>query len=104
MTAAAAPARFRNTVGTEQVEAARGEWIESFNPYTGRVWAEIPRGGPADVDAAVQAAHAAFTGAAWADLRPSARGKLLVRVADLMGENAERLAAIEVRDDGKLMA
>lgn len=97
-------ARFRNIVHADDAEAASGQWLESYNPYTGRVWAEVPRCGPADVDAAVGAAHAAFTSAAWADLRPSARGRLLVRLADLIGKHAERLAAIEVRDNGKLMA
>lgn len=97
-------ARYRNIVHADDAEAASGQWLESYNPYTGRVWAEVPRCGPADVDAAVRAAHAAFTSAAWMDLRPSARGRLLVRLADLIGRDAERLAAIEVRDNGKLMA
>ncbi|MCA0419791.1 MAG: aldehyde dehydrogenase, partial [Proteobacteria bacterium] len=50
------------------------------------------------------AAKAAFRSKEWAGLTPSARGKLLVRLADLIAENAERLAAIETRDNGKLIS
>ncbi|ODS98323.1 MAG: carnitine dehydratase [Lautropia sp. SCN 69-89] len=102
----AAPAlvRYRNTIGGKQAEPIDGQWFESLNPYTGQAWAEIPRCGPADADAAVKAAHAAFQSAAWASLKPSARGKLLLKLAELIDRDAERLAAIEVRDNGKLMA
>lgn len=94
--------RFLNTVDGKQV-AARATF-ESFDPYTGRAWALIPSDGPAEVDAAVATAKAAFRSPAWAGLTPSARGKLLVRLADLIASNAERLAAIETRDNGKLIA
>ncbi len=78
--------------------------FESYDPYTGRPWALIPREGAAEVDAAVAAAKAAFRSKEWSGLTPSARGKLLVRLADLIADNAERLAAIETRDNGKLIA
>jgi len=90
-------------IGGEQVDPAGGEWFESFNPYTGRPWALIPRGNAADVDRAVTAASAAFRGD-WRKLTPSARGRLLCRLGDLIAQNAEALAAIEVRDNGKLIA
>lgn len=98
------PVRYRNLVGGEQAEPSGGQWIESLNPYTGKVWADVPRCGPADVDAAVKAAHAAFQSPAWAGLKPTARGKLLLRLSELIDREAERLATIEVRDNGKLMA
>ena len=47
-------------IGGERVDASSGEWFESFNPYTGKPWALIPRAAPADVDRAVAAARAAF--------------------------------------------
>lgn len=93
---------FANTVGG--VVQRVGATFESFDPYTGRPWAVIPRDGEAEVDAAVAAAKAAFRSRRWAGLTPSARGKLLVRLADLIAENAERLAAIETRDNGKLIS
>jgi acyl-CoA reductase-like NAD-dependent aldehyde dehydrogenase len=81
-----------------------GEWFESVNPFTGQPWALIPRGNAADVELAVQAAHRAFTQGEWPKLTASARGRLLYKLGDLIAQHAERLAAIEVRDNGKLLA
>lgn len=82
---------------------ASGAWFDSVNPYTGQVWAKIPKGTEADVNAAVAAAKAALSGS-WSRLSATARGKLLHRLGDLVLANAERLAEIEVRDNGKLYA
>jgi aldehyde dehydrogenase (NAD+) len=81
-----------------------GATFDSYNPFTGEPWATIPRCTPADVDKAVTAAHTAFRSGSWRNLTPTARGKLLVRLADLIAINAERLAAIETRDNGKLIS
>ena len=79
-----------------------GEYIPTDNPYTGRVWGHIARGTGPDVDRAVAAARQAL--APWNALKPAERGRLLVKMADLVEANAERLAAAEVRDNGKLYA
>ncbi len=93
--------RFQNIVaGKLQPVSAT---FKSFDPFTGKPWALIPREGKAEVDAAVAAAKAAFRSPEWGGLMPTARGKLLVRLADLIAENAERIAAIETRDNGKLI-
>ncbi|PPQ30481.1 aldehyde dehydrogenase [Rhodopila globiformis] len=86
------------------VDPVQGRWIDSRNPYTGEVWARIPQGCPGDVDRAVAAASQALNQGSWAKMTPSARGRLMVRLADIVAENAERLAEVEVRDNGKLMA
>jgi (Z)-2-((N-methylformamido)methylene)-5-hydroxybutyrolactone dehydrogenase len=85
-------------------DAESGAVFESEDPFTGEVWALVPRCGPADVDRAVEAAHRAFGSGAWPALTASARGLLLCRLADLIAENAQALADVEVRDNGKLMA
>jgi aldehyde dehydrogenase (NAD+) len=77
--------------------------FESHDPFTGKPWALIPRCDAADVDRAIAAASQAFRSGAWRGLTPSARGKLMVRLADLIAANADRLAAIETRDNGKLI-
>jgi len=92
---------FQNTVGGRPQSTA--DTFESHDPFTGRPWALIPRGGEAEVDAAVASAKAAFRSKEWAGITPTARGKLLVRMADLIAKNAERIAAIETRDNGKLL-
>ncbi len=93
---------FLNTVGGKKAEAKA--FFESFDPYTGKPWARIPRGEAGDVDVAVASAKAAFRTGPWRTMTASARGRLLVKLADLIEADADRLAAIEVHDNGKLLA
>ncbi|HUF71874.1 MAG TPA: aldehyde dehydrogenase [Gammaproteobacteria bacterium] len=93
----------RMLIAGEWCEAGSGQTFESFNPFTGRAWASVPRAGADDVDRAVRAARAAFEDSAWRGLNATQRGKLLTRLADLVAENADRLAELETRDNGKLI-
>jgi (Z)-2-((N-methylformamido)methylene)-5-hydroxybutyrolactone dehydrogenase len=77
-----------------------GEYIDSDNPYTGKVWARIARGSAPDVERAVKGAQNALP--LWNALRPVERARRLVRLADLVESHADELAALEVRDNGKL--
>ncbi|MFX0545022.1 aldehyde dehydrogenase [Roseovarius sp. S1116L3] len=77
--------------------------FESRDPATGQVWAMMPEAREADVEAAVDAAQTAFVSPEWAGMSASARGKLLLRLADLVAENAQSLAEIETRDTGKII-
>src|SRR3954447_22450576 len=86
------------------VDPAGGEWFDSIDPYRGEPWAKIPRCGPEDVSRAVQAASRAMWEGPWAKMGASARGKIMRRVGDLVAENAKRLAEVEVKDNGKLLA
>jgi len=86
------------------VNAGSGEQFESHNPYTGKAWALIPRGGATDVDRAVRAARKAFTSGEWPKMNASRRGALLRKLGDLITDKAKFLAEIEVRDNGKLLA
>lgn len=95
--------RFENLIGGKWVGASSGRWMPSLDPYRNENWCEIPDSGEADVNAAVNAAKRAFHSAEWADLSATARGKLLHRVGDLIAANADRLAELEVRDNGKLI-
>ena len=90
-------------IGGAPVNSTAGQWLDTVNPYSGEVWAKIPRGTVEDVDAAVKAAQSAFAGE-WSTLKPSQRGRLLLKLADLIEGSAEHLAQIEVRDNGKLYA
>src|ERR1700754_3462933 len=93
--------KFSMLVGGKAVGALSGKTFQSQNPYTGEPWAEIPDGGPEDVDAAVSAARAALDGE-WGATTGFARATLMRRLADLITENADRLARLEVNDSGKL--
>ncbi|MGX5773869.1 aldehyde dehydrogenase [Methylorubrum zatmanii] len=77
--------------------------FESLDPATGRPWALMPAASPADVDAAVRAADRALRDPAWAELVPTRRGALLMRLADLVAERAGHLAELETRDTGKII-
>jgi acyl-CoA reductase-like NAD-dependent aldehyde dehydrogenase len=85
-------------------EAGSGEWFETFDPYAGKPWALVARGGKADAERAVDAAYAAFKTGEWSKMKPTQRGALLRRLGDLIARDAEKLAALEVRDNGKLLA
>ena len=88
----------------QYVEPVNGEWLDTVNPYSGEAWAQIARGGAEDVSRAVAAAKRAMTTGPWATMSASNRGKLMRNVGDLVTKNAQRLAEIEVRDNGKLIA
>ena len=75
----------------------------STDPATGEIWAMMPEAREADVNAAVDAAHSAFFAPEWADMTATGRGKLLLRLADLVAENAPKLAQLETRDTGKII-
>ncbi|KQW01369.1 aldehyde dehydrogenase [Rhizobacter sp. Root1221] len=96
--------RYALRIAGESVDPSGGTWFDTQNPFTGQAWAQIPRADARDVDRAVQAAHRAFTEGAWAEMSASQRGLLLHRLADLVERDASRLAATEVRDNGKLLA
>jgi aldehyde dehydrogenase (NAD+) len=96
--------RYQLYIDNQHLDAASGRSFDSYNPYTGEPWAQIAEGTSDDVDRAVRAAHRAFTQGPWPELSASQRGLLLHRLGDLVARDAKKLAAIEVRDNGKLLA
>jgi len=89
-------------IGGKEVDAVSGETLEALNPTTGQPWATVAVAGAEDVDRAVRAAQRAFEDDAWRGLSPTRRGRLMMRLADLIAERAEEIAKIEVSDNGKL--
>lgn len=75
--------------------------IEVVDPATGRAIASIAEGTPEDVDAAVAAAHRAFTDGRWSGMPARQRSRVLLRVAELIRERAEEIAQVESLDVGK---
>ena len=102
MTTAIETQQFQMLIGGQWVSASDGETMTTSDPYTGRVWATMPRAKAEDADRAVEAASHAFRGA-WGQMTASMRGRLMLRLADLIERDVERLAHIEVRDNGKLI-
>ena len=81
------------------VEPVNGRYIDNINPSTGKVYGKIPEGSPEDVDRAVAAATHAFP--SWSKTPASERCRLMVRIADLIAEHRQLLAAAEAEDNGK---
>ncbi|MBZ9777116.1 aldehyde dehydrogenase [Mesorhizobium sp. CO1-1-8] len=90
-------------IGGAFVAPASGNYIPSFDPTTGEPWYELAEADAADIDAAVRSAQTAFVNPAWRRMTQTDRGKLLQRLAQLVLEHADELAAIETRDNGKLI-
>lgn len=82
-------------------DPSSGKWFETSDPASGRQLAEVAEAGAADVDAAVAAARKALSSREWKGMTPSARGKLLWRIADLIDAHVEELAELETLDQGK---
>ncbi len=94
--------RYQMYINGEWVGAENGETFTSVNPATGQTWAEVPEASEADIDRAVEAAHRAFSEGAWATMTPTARGKMLRRLAEILAEHSEPLGRCETVDTGKL--
>ncbi|MEU0383333.1 aldehyde dehydrogenase family protein [Streptomyces chartreusis] len=88
-------------IGGQWREAADGARTEVVDPSRGTVVTTVAEAGPADVDAAVRAAREAYDDGAWSSLSGRERGRVLHRVARLIRENADEIAALESLDVGK---
>jgi aldehyde dehydrogenase (NAD+) len=85
-------------VGGKFVDALDGRTIPVRNPHDGSLLAEVAEAGTADVDLAVSAARAVFPG--WSATPAAERGRLLLRLADAIEDNADELARLETLDTG----
>jgi acyl-CoA reductase-like NAD-dependent aldehyde dehydrogenase len=85
-------------IGGKFVDAVDGATLTSLNPHDNSAIVDVAMAGKADIDKAVAAAQAAFP--KWSRLSASERGRLLLKVADKIEENAEELARLESLDTG----
>ena len=90
---------FHNIIGGEVQASADGAMMDIVNPSTGEVYASAPNSSAVDVDQACRAAGAAFE--KWRWTTPSERQRALLKLADVIEENAEELVAIESENTGK---
>ena len=90
----------KNFIDGEWVSAASGRTLETFNPATGEVLAQVAESDKADVDRAVAAARRAFESPGWSAISPHARTHILLRMADAIEQHADELAALETLDNG----
>ena len=88
-------------IGGQWVDAVSGKTFPTINPATEEKIADIAEGDAADIDLAAKAARNAFEGGPWPKMDARDRGRLLNKLADLMEQNLDELAALETLDNGK---
>ncbi|KHO64436.1 aldehyde dehydrogenase family protein [Pseudomonas flexibilis] len=93
--------RYGNYIGGEFVPPVNGNYFTNTSPVTGGPIAEFPRSDAADIDKALDAAHAAAD--AWGRTSPQERARVLLKIADRIEQNLEVLAVTETWDNGKAM-
>ncbi|GAB2526824.1 aldehyde dehydrogenase [Rufibacter soli] len=89
----------QNYINGTFVPPASGTYLPNLNPATAEVFSQIPDSDERDVQAAVEAAEAAFPG--WSMLSAEKRGRYLIKLSELIDQNLERLAEAETTDNGK---
>jgi aldehyde dehydrogenase (NAD+) len=89
----------RMLIDGKWVEAASGRTFDTINPSTGQVLARIAEGDSEDIDRAVAAARRAFNGP-WSKFKPAQRQALLLKLADLVDQHFDELAALDTLDMG----
>ncbi|MEM0990979.1 MAG: aldehyde dehydrogenase family protein [Pseudomonadota bacterium] len=92
-------ARYGNFIGGQFVEPKSGNWFQNVTPITGEVICEVARSDAADIDAALDAAHAAAP--AFGQTSLTERSTMLFRIADRIEQNLMTLAVAETLDNGK---
>lgn len=96
--------KYEILIGGEWQKSNSDAYFKTYNPYTGKPWALVPRCAEADAARAVEAASDAFERGPWPAMTATQRGALLRKLGDLLAEHAEPLAQTEVRDNGKLIS
>ncbi|MEA2254202.1 MAG: aminomuconate-semialdehyde/2-hydroxymuconate-6-semialdehyde dehydrogenase [Solirubrobacteraceae bacterium] len=92
---------FGHVIAGEEVQSREGTSFQDVDPWSREPWAEVALGDAADAERAIAAARAAFDDGPWPRMRFEERGALLHRLADLIEERADELAAADLRDMGK---
>jgi acyl-CoA reductase-like NAD-dependent aldehyde dehydrogenase len=102
--ASAAPKAYKLLIDGKQVAASGDGTIERQSPGHGFTISTYPRGGAADVEAAVLAAHRAFEAGPWPKMRAGERSLILLKAADLIEARLEQIARLDALESGKPIA
>ena len=93
--------RYDHYIGGKFTAPVKGEYFDNVSPVDGRVFTQAARGTKEDVEAALDAAHAAFP--AWSKTSATERSNLLLKIAQVIEDNLEYLAVVETIDNGKAL-
>src|SRR6202022_117665 len=93
------PLQIKNFIDGQFVEPVGGKYIDNIEPATGKPYSQVADSDSRDVDLAVAAAEKAFVD--WSKKPAAERSKILLRIADLIERDLEKLARAESIDTGK---
>jgi aldehyde dehydrogenase len=91
--------RYGNFIGGQFEAPVNGAYFENISPINGQVFTYAARSNQADIEKALDAAHAAFP--SWSKTSVASRSNILLKVAQIMEDNLEYLATVETIDNGK---
>ncbi len=94
------PSSFDLVIGGRHSPAASGETFDLYEPATGEILTSVSEAGPEEVDAALEAASREFDTGRWRRTNATERGRVLLRVAELLRQRAEEFAVTEARGAG----
>jgi len=92
-------AKYDNFIGGQWVAPVKGEYFDVITPITGQVYTQAARSGAEDIELALDAAHAVAD--KFGRTPAAERANLLLKIADRLEANIERLAYAETVDNGK---
>lgn len=95
------PFRARHLINGEWCDSAGGETFERISPAHGVLVSRSAKGGEAEVNAAIAAARSAFDSGVWSRISGKERAALMLKVADLIERDVERMALLETLESGK---
>ena len=91
--------KLKNYINGELIEPISGSYLDNYNPAEGKVYSQIPDSGEADILAAAKAAQSAFD--EWSSLPVKQRSDMMLKIADLIDRDHDKLALAESIDNGK---
>lgn len=93
---------YRLFIGGEFVKNSNQEYFPTINPYTNKMWANIPQASESQVADAISVARVTFE-TTWSKVSGIERARLLNKLADLLVENGDRMGLLESTDNGKVI-
>jgi len=94
--------KIKNYINGELIEPAGKQYIDNYNPATGKVYSLIPDSDEKDVELATEAALKAFP--SWSNTPKDERSRIMLKISELIEKNLDRLAVAESTDNGKPVA
>nr|WP_274377913.1 aldehyde dehydrogenase family protein [Lentisphaera araneosa] len=91
--------QYENFIGGEHLPPVEGKYFDNVSPVNGEVFCQVARSSDKDVEKALDAAHNAFP--SWEQSSVTERANILLKIADRIEDNLEKLALVETWDNGK---